>query len=183
VDHSELYTRCSDGFAAVLGKVGDRWSDPTPLPGWDVRTLVHHVVTEERWTPPLLAGATIAEVGTTLDGDLLGDDPHRAAVEAADAALAAVRATPDRFVHLSTGLARSPEYVVQLAADHLVHTWDLAHALGVDATLDPAAVDAVAAWFTLAEQAYRDAGLVGPRTAPADATPQSQLLAAFGRTS
>lgn len=178
---AELYTRATAGFTDRLAAVGGRWADPTPLPGWDVRALVHHVVAEERWTPPLLAGATIAEVD--LDGDLLGADPQHAAKEAAAAALDAVHADGalDRIVHLSYGDARAPEYVMQLAADHLVHTWDLARALGADETLDAAAVDAVLGWFAGTEDAYRAAGLIGPRAAQVGDTPQAQLLARFGR--
>ncbi|WP_214406870.1 TIGR03086 family metal-binding protein [Pseudonocardia lacus] len=178
-----LYERCSAGFAARVGEIAGRWSDRTPLPGWDVRDLVHHVVAEERWTPPLLAGATIAEVGSALDGDLLGAGTT-AAEAAAAAALAAVTAQGalERIVHLSYGDAQAPEYVMQLAADHLVHTWDLARALGTDERLDPDAVDAVLAWFADAEPAYRAAGLIGPRAVPAADTPQHHLLARFGRT-
>ena len=179
-----LYERCSAGFAARVGEIDRRWSRPTPLPGWDVRALVHHVVAEERWTPPLLGGATIAEVGTALDGDLLGDSAAEAAAAAAADALAAVTADGalDRIVHLSFGDVRAPEYVMQVAADHLVHTWDLARALGADERLDPAAVDAVLEWFAGAETAYREAGLIGPRAVPAADTPQHHLLATFGRT-
>ena len=56
----DLYTRCDAAFRALIDAVDGRWAAPTELPGWDVRTLVHHIVLEERWAPPLLAGMTIA---------------------------------------------------------------------------------------------------------------------------
>ena len=182
---TELYAVCTDAFTSRVRLVGDDWSASTLLPGWDVRSLVAHVVAEERWTPPLMAGATIEEIGDRFDGDLLGDDPVAAYSDAAAAALAAVVApgAMDRTVHLSFGHVPGAEYAMQLAADHLVHAWDLARALGTDAALDPVAVRAVLAWFGCgAEEAYRAAGVIGPRAAvPAGADVQAELLARFGR--
>jgi hypothetical protein len=72
---------------------------------------------------------------------------------------------------------------MQLAADHLVHTWDLARALGLDPTLDPAATAVVRDWFTDNEPLYRQAGLIGPRVEVAPgSTAQDELLGMFGRT-
>src|SRR5688500_17994744 len=184
-DTRETYARASAAFAERVHAIDDRWSAPTPLPGWDVRRLVQHLVEEECWTPPLLAGQTIAEVGDRFDGDLLGTEPLAAFDAAAGDALAAVRAegSLERTVHLSFGDFPGREYVMQLAADHLVHAWDLARALGVDDTLDPDAVAAVREWFADQEDTYRAMGAIGPRVdVPASAGPQAQLLAAFGRT-
>lgn len=183
---TELYALCTDAFTARVRQVGTRWGAPTPLPGWDVRSLVGHVVAEERWAPPLLAGATLEEIGDRFDGDLLGDDPAAAYSDAAAAALAAVVAdgAMGRIVHLSFGDVPAAEYAMQLAADHLVHAWDLARALGADPTLDPAAVRPVLAWFGCgAEDAYRAAGVIGARVpVPAGADAQAELLARFGRS-
>jgi uncharacterized protein (TIGR03086 family) len=160
----------------------DDWSAPTPCAEWDVRALVNHVVGEELWTVPLADGATIAEVGDRFDGDLLGDDPRAVGRAAAADAIAAVdRRLPEGgLVHLSFGDVPMEEYVHQLSADHLVHSWDLATATRQDATLDPETVDAVSAWFAEREELYRAAGAVGPAV-PGAGDPQSQLLGAFGR--
>ncbi len=181
----DLYTRCDAAFRARLAAVDGHWAAPTGLPGWDVRALVHHIVLEERWAPPLFAGMTIDEVGDLFDGDQLVPDPVTAARDAAGAALDAVRADGalERTVHLSFGDVPGSEYALQLAADHLVHAWDLARALGVDDTLDPDAVAAVLEWFGPTEDAYRAAGVIGPRVpVPDDADAQTRLLSAFGRT-
>jgi uncharacterized protein (TIGR03086 family) len=186
MDVREIYAVCSAGFTERVHAVGDRWKDPTPLPGWDVRELVNHLVNEERWTPPLFGGSTIEEVGDRFDGDLLGDDPVSTVDEAAAAALAAVRAegAVEGAVHLSFGDHPGREYAMQLAADHLVHTWDLARAIGADEKLDPQAVDAVLDWFGDTEVQYREMGVIGPRVeVPAGAGPQAQLLGRFGRES
>ncbi|MEV4415055.1 TIGR03086 family metal-binding protein [Catellatospora sp. NPDC049609] len=181
-----------NGYRASLAEFTERvaqvspqqWAEATPCPDWDVRALVNHLVGEDRWTVPMFAGARIADVGDRFSGDLLGDDPAAAAADAAREARAAVTApgAMDRVVHLSFGDAPGSEYAYQLTADHLIHAWDLAVAIGVDPTLDPAAVKVVADWFTAEEQAYRGAGIIGPRVdLPDGADAQDRLLAAFGR--
>ena len=146
---------------------------------------MRHVVEEELWVPPLFAGRTIAEVGDSLSGDLLGDDPVRVFEQASAAAVDAVRepGALERTVHLSFGDFPGGEYAMQVGADHLVHSWDLARAVGVDATLDVESVAAVRAWFADREDAYRSGGAIGPRVPLPDGAPaQDDLLARFGRT-
>src|SRR5690606_12056491 len=88
----------------------------------------------------------------------------------------------ERTAHLSFGDVAAREYAHQLAADHLVHAWDLARAVGADERLDPELVEAVTTWFGTWEDGYRQAGVIGPRPRLADgADAQAQLLAAFGR--
>ena len=142
------------------------------------------MVTEDRWSVPLLAGRTIDEVGDRLDGDQLGADPIAAAREAAaQAEIAATHpGTIDRTVHLSGGDTPAAEYLQQLLAEHLVHGWDVAVAIGAQPRLDPDAVHAAAQWFAGQIDAYRRNNLVhtGVRV-PDDADEQDHLLAAFGR--
>ena len=64
-------------------------------------------------------------------------------------------------VHLSYGEEQMDEYVHQIAADHLIHAWDLAVATGTDPRLDPHLVGDVAAWFAEREPLYRGAGAIG----------------------
>jgi hypothetical protein len=72
---------------------------------------------------------------------------------------------------------------MQLAADHLVHAWDLARSLDVDDRLDPAAVAAVADWFGGVQELYLQAGAVAaPVAVAADADRQAQLIGMTGRT-
>jgi uncharacterized protein (TIGR03086 family) len=172
-------------FGRALDEVSSPdWGRPTPCADWDVRALVAHVVDEHRWVAPLLAGRTIAEVEATLAADPLGDDPSAAWRSATEESLAAVAALddPSRIVHLSFGDTPASEYLAQLVADHVVHAWDLAHAIGADEHVDAELVDAVATWFGPMEPLYRQAGAIGPAApAPPDATPQQRLLAAFGR--
>jgi uncharacterized protein (TIGR03086 family) len=180
----ELYRRCATEFATLVGLVGDRWAAPTPCEGWDVRALLWHIVEEDRWTPPLLAGLTVAQVGDRISGDPGDADPVAAFGAAAALAMTAVQGdgAMERTVHLSFGDVPGREYALQLAADHLVHAWDLSCALGLDVRLDPEAVAAVHTWFGPNEDAYRQAGLIGPRgSLPDRGGPQEELLTMFGR--
>jgi uncharacterized protein (TIGR03086 family) len=167
----------------VTGLDASHWGRGTPCTDWTVRDLVNHVVGEELWTVPLVQGKTIEEVGDRFDGDVLGEDPVGRARAAAEEAVAAVseRAPEGGTVHLSYGEEQLGEYVHQLAADHLVHAWDLATASGQDATLDPELVDALSGWFAEREELYRSAGAIGARVAEPGDDPQSRLIVGFGR--
>jgi uncharacterized protein (TIGR03086 family) len=181
----DLYRASVHAFAATVAQIKpDQWGTPTPCTDWDVRGLVNHVVAEQRWSVPLFAGATIAEVGDRFDGDVLGDDPQLSSTQAAEDAVAAVSGggAMERMVHLSFGDTPAVEYVNQLLADHLVHRWDLAVAIGADRDLDPIAVRECANWFVDRAEMYRGAGAVAdPIVVPAGAGAADELLAAFGR--
>src|SRR4051794_4828226 len=90
----------ADDHAAALAAVApivagvrpEQLGADTPCEGWDVRTLLNHVISGNWWAAELAAGKTIAEVGDRLDGDVLGDDPHAAYDASATAAAEAFRA-------------------------------------------------------------------------------------------
>jgi uncharacterized protein (TIGR03086 family) len=181
----DLYTLAADRFVAAVAAVpAGGWSAATPCADWDVRALTNHVVGEDRWVPPLVGGRTIADVGDTLDGDLLGPEPAEAASSAGKAAVAAL-AEPGalgRTVHLSFGDFSAEEYGWQVLVDHVVHTWDLLAGSGQARALDNDLVDATAGWWADWAEAYRGAGAVGPPVdVPADASAQDRLIASFGR--
>jgi uncharacterized protein (TIGR03086 family) len=89
----------------------------------------------------------------------------------------------DRIVHLSFGDFPGSEYTLQLFADHLIHAWDLARAIGADEHLDEELVASCATWFEAVEGAYRSAGAIAaPPPVPGHADPQTLLLARFGRS-
>lgn len=185
-DPVELYVRAADLFDTyVRGVRPDQWGDPTPCSEWNVRQLVNHVTVEDLWVPPLLAGKTIADVGDAFDGDQLGDDPVAAWAKAWSDARRAARepGAANRTVHLSYGDDQASEYLMQMFADHLIHGWDLARAINADTTLPPDLVDECATYFVRIESLYRDVGAIAPAVeVPADADPQTRLLAGFGRS-
>lgn len=179
--HAKALALCD----AVVAGIGEQqWSLPTPCDEWSVRDLVNHLCSEARWTVPLLAGLTVDEVGDALSGDLLGQDPLGSWNAAVTAALDCSRGpgVEEGIVHLSAGPVPAQEYLRQLTTDYLIHTWDLAVALGADETLDAELVAAVGGWFLSRQADYRSAGVIGP-PAPVehDGDPQIRLLAMSGR--
>ncbi|SCE73139.1 TIGR03086 family protein [Micromonospora coriariae] len=184
MDLLEAYRRSLAEFVDRVDQVGPgQWSDPTPCPDWDVRALVNHVVGEDRWSVPLLAGRTVDEVGGRFAGDQLGADPATMAREAA--AQAEIAATHPgaraRTVHLPAGDTPAEEYLQQLLAEHLVHGWDVAVAIGAEPRLDPDVVRMCARWFAGRVDDYRRNDLVGTGPWMSTDDEQDRLLAAFGR--
>lgn len=183
MDVNTLYHRTVECWADRVNAVrADQWDAPTPCTAWSVRDLVNHVTAEDLWVVPLMEGSTIDAVGDRLDGDVLGDDPVSSALEAAKHAVSVVaeRLPRGERVHLSYGDEDAGEYVRQLAADHLIHSWDLAAATGGTTRLDPHLVSEVTAWFEDNEDVMRSAGLIGPPR-PVTGDAQADLLARAGR--
>jgi uncharacterized protein (TIGR03086 family) len=185
MDITAMFRGAVAEFDARIQQIADsQWQGRTPDEEWSVRDLVSHVVSEDLWAPPLLAGSTIAEIGDRFDGDVLGPDPKAAWTLASAAAVQAVEedGAMDRIVHLSFGDFPGREYATQLFADHLIHAWDLARAIGADERLDTRLIAPCAAWFDAVEDVYRSAGAIAARPlVPDDADAQTVLLARFGR--
>src|SRR5207244_3476995 len=54
-DLKELHRRNLERFGQYVHAVrNDQWQGSTPCAEWDVRALVHHLVSESMWMPPLL---------------------------------------------------------------------------------------------------------------------------------
>ncbi|MEV6104712.1 TIGR03086 family metal-binding protein [Streptomyces sp. NPDC051940] len=163
----------------------DQWDAPTPCTEWSVRDLVNHLTVEQLWVPPLVEGATIAEVGDRFDGDQLGDDPVATWDRAAASALSAFNepGAMERTVHLSVGATPAEAYCSQMTTDAAVHGWDLARAIGADEQMPPALAE-----FTLREvEPYAAdlaaSGLFAPAVAtPPDADAQTKVLGLMGRS-
>jgi uncharacterized protein (TIGR03086 family) len=183
---SAMFRGAVEEFDARVRQIGThQWQAVTPDEDWSVRDLVNHIVGEDLWAPPLLAGSTIAEVGDRFDGDVLGAEPQAAWAAASAEAVRAVEqdGAMNRIVHLSFGDFPGREYTLQLSADHLIHAWDLARAIGADERLDARLVASCATWFDAVEDAYRSAGAIAARPpVPGDADAQTILLARFGRS-
>lgn len=182
---TKLFARAVDEFDRRAQQVNDdQWHEPTPCTDWDVHQLVNHIVNEARWVPPLLAGNTLAEVGDSLDGDLLGNDPKGAWSAARDDQLEAVASLDslDRLVHVSWGQIPARDYVNQVLMDHLIHGWDLARAIGADDQLDRETVEYCYEIAKPMEAMLRGSGVYGEGVSvPDEADTQTKLLALVGR--
>ena len=182
----ELFQRAQAQFTDRVDAVApDQWEDPA-LPEWTVADLVAHLVTEQLWVPPLLAGEPHLEGRFPEEtSDLLGSDPFTGWESAADDALSAF-AEDDaliRTVHLSRGPTPATEYILEMTADLTVHAWDLAQATEGDTALDG---ELVTAALVYAERLPAEGipGLIDPPLDVSDAAPpQMRLLARFGRKS
>ena len=161
-----------------------QWHDPTPCEDYDVRTLVNHIVSGNFWVAPLVGGSSIADVGDKLDGDVLGDDPlatYEQSAGEADAAFSAPGAM-EASVAVSYGPVPGEVYAGHRFLDVLIHGWDLAKGTGQDAKLDGGLVEAC--WEVVTPQAemLKGSGMFGTDVeVPADADPQTRLLALLGR--
>jgi uncharacterized protein (TIGR03086 family) len=188
-DLVELHGRSGRRFAALVAGVGsEQWHDDTPCSEWDVRTLIHHLLYEQRWVPPVFEGLTIEQVGDRFDGDLMGDDASAwpgllaASMEEAHAVVAQPGAL-QRTVHLSFGDVTGQEYVVQLTADLAIHAWDLAQATGQDDALDPDTVALLLRWTEANADLVEGSGMFGTRIEAGPGAPDDvRLLGLLGRS-
>ena len=152
-----------------------------------MRTLVHHLLHEQRWVPPLFEGLTIEQVGDRFEGDLMGDGASAwpgllaSSIEQAHAAVAQPGAL-GRTVHLSFGDASGQEYALQLTADLAIHAWDLARATGQDEGLDPDVVAVMLPWAEANADLLAVSGMFGSRIdVGPDAPDDARLLGLLGR--
>jgi uncharacterized protein (TIGR03086 family) len=179
-----------DRLAAALSSTGTvvagipaiRWNDPTPCPGWDVRTLTNHLVGGLRIFTAQLTGT---DPGGEHEDDWLHDAPAAAYAAAAAAVLAAWR-TPgamDRTLYISLGPVSAPLGAVIELTEVVVHGLDLAVATGQSNRVD----EVEAAWLHqlmlgMGFDAFRAPGVFDPAVDVADtAPPHRRLLAFLGR--
>jgi uncharacterized protein (TIGR03086 family) len=184
-DVRDLFVKASMNYEEAVHQIReDQWHMPTPCTEWDVRALMQHLVNEQLWISPLLAGKTIGEVGDAFDGDNLGDDPVGAWDGAAADARAAVQGLSDlqRTTHLSFGDFPAEEYINQALFDLHIHGWDLRTAIGADTTMDDELTSYLMPWAEIAMKAYQQVGVTAPPPpVPDDASPQTKILALSGR--
>jgi uncharacterized protein (TIGR03086 family) len=156
----------------------------TPCSKWNLRALLNHMVNELAWIPDLLAGKTIAEVGSKYDGDLLGNDAPAAWRLLLEHALAAVEiADLQATVHLSYGDFPAEHYIRESGTDILVHGWDVGQAIGCPVVFDEKLAQTVYDFVSPRAEEFKQSGLFGTPlpTRETDST-QTKLLAFFGRS-
>lgn len=172
-----LWRQVADGFTERLRAVGpDDWSRPTCCERWDVTSLVDHAIGAQRMVPKAL--------GASGDIDMTGDDLARVwdtVRVAADRALSAPGAL-DQVIQLPFGQMPAKEGFGFPTGDLLVHSWDLARAIGADDRLLAEACAVVYAKLEPLDEVIRAPGFFGPKLEPATgADAQDTLLAFVGR--
>ena len=180
----------ADRVMELVGRVRpEHWSNPTPCSDWNVRTLVGHLIATMRGYCVLLQGAPAAQFLSLLErqSEAGGTDPVvacKAAVQSVRAAFAEPRAL-ERIVHHPIGDIPGSRLLAMRTADNVIHSWDLATAIGADPGIDDRLVEVV--YEYLAPRAESGAlyatSLFSPPTKPLaeGATRQEQLMRLAGR--
>jgi uncharacterized protein (TIGR03086 family) len=186
-DLNDLHRRALESTAAIIATItADQWRAPTCCAEWDVRALTNHVVTGNLWAAELAAGKTIEQVGSALDGDVLGDDPLGAYHRSASAATTAFEAPGalESPCAVSYGPVPGSVYIGHRIVDVFIHGWDLADATGHPTNLDPELVTACLGIVEPQLDALRASGAFGPTIETPDGVDrQTQLLSWLGRQS
>ena len=182
----DRYRIIADGFSArVSGVPGDdpRWSSPAPCAGWAARDVVRHLVEAHG----IFYGLIEHDPG--LEMPSVDDDPA-AAWAAARAGMEAALGDPDVAEREFDGTFGRTTWGASidrfLTGDVLIHTWDVARALGLDDTLDAAEVRRMLAESSeldpAVEARMRQPDVYGPAVElPDGASDQDRLLAFTGR--
>ena len=180
IDWFALQKQAHHEFSLRIAAIDD-WSAPTPDVEWNVGDLVRHVVQEQQWIPPLLAGLTLAEARRQVEplGDDLAAEWHTYSARATEAWQDAPADAP---VQLSYDTVTVLDYLREQVSDVTIHSWDLARATAADEGLDDTLVGAVWTVFEPQRDALEASGLFdSPVPMPEDAPLQSRLLALTGR--
>jgi uncharacterized protein (TIGR03086 family) len=185
VDLPDAHARSLDNTHEIVAAVSaDQLGDPSPCEGWDVATLLHHIVYGNLWVTPLVGGETIEQVGDRLEGDVLGSDFVAAYDRSAEQAAAAFKApgAMDAPCAVSYGPVPGSVYCGHRFIDVLVHGWDVAQATGGNTDLPPDLVEACLEVVMPQLDMLEGSGAYGSHhDVPNGASPQARLLALLGR--
>ena len=168
---AEVWSLAADKWDEVMEQLSDDdWAKSTPCDGWTVRELVDH-----------------AMFWQGRGGSVFGADAEDGADWATlKPAVAAALSDPANLEGTAESLGGTPKQAVAglVTADLLVHSWDLARAIGADSTLpEPAAASTLIGLQRLPEEMLRSERMFGPAVEVADhATAQDKLIAFVGRT-
>jgi uncharacterized protein (TIGR03086 family) len=190
----ELHRRSVTGIRPVVDRVTPAdLGRPTPCAGWDLRALLEHMTGQDQgFAAAVRATHAAGEVDVSAFAPRpLGASPAATLTAGLDEVVAAFAAGAESPVLLPEFDARLPLRTVagMHLVDTLVHGWDVAAALGVQADyaakLDP---EVVAAALAMSEQIPDDVSREAPGApfghalaATADADPWTRTLTLLGR--
>jgi uncharacterized protein (TIGR03086 family) len=191
---AERYQLLSGGLLArILATPTGHWDAPSPCEGWTARDVVAHVINGHRGilamvngTPPEAADG----VGTCAMADAPEVEPGAdlgIAFRRCRDAMTTMLTDPDQAARRLPGGPLGPVPVEQAVdiiggLELLVHTWDLARAVGGDERLDPELTTRTHRALLPHYQALQATGAFRPSIrAAGDADPQTAFLNFAGR--
>jgi uncharacterized protein (TIGR03086 family) len=125
----DLYGQVADTWAHLSTQIGEeQWDAPTPCADWDVRQLVDHVLAWQAQGLGLMGAVVPADAGW----------------EGIRATFEATLSDPRRLEGSVPAFGGIPKHDMAgfLIGDLLIHSWDLARAIGADDTLPAGPVEA-----------------------------------------
>jgi uncharacterized protein (TIGR03086 family) len=177
---SERYARRASAFADTVAAVpDDQWAAPSPCEDWTARDVVGHVVQSQ--------GMFLGFVGREMGDHPSVDDDPEGAVRAVTGRIQQDLEDPELAAQTFEGFMGTQAFETSvdqfLAADLVIHGWDLARATGQDDTIaaqDLAEMQEAVKHFP--EEAMRSPGAFGPEVeVAADASDQDKLMGFLGR--
>ena len=168
----------------MLTKVDDEQLElETPCDGWDVQSLISHVVLGDASVPLLFAGDPLSDA-TAVDVSILG--PNRVATwrGTALAAIDVLRApgAMEQMVAHPTGQQSGATVARFRLVDVLTHAWDLATATGTEIEIPDKLAQRVLDFLLPMFDALKDSNQFGtPLQPPEDAPPWQRMLGLLGR--
>jgi len=159
---------------------------PTPCGDWTVQQLLDHVVGGNTMSAALIAGASREDATALLTAAVVGVN-RLGAVQDSMRAQAAAFADPaalERTVQHPAMDMPGAQLLGFRVGDLLVHSWDLARAIGADETLDPEVVAVVATNIEPMRPFIGQVGMFGEgpsKTLDDNADAQTALLDLMGR--
>ena len=180
-ENVERYTNLADQFGArVEAAPDDAWDNASPCPEWKARDVVKHVTDTQR-------GITWKINGNDGDPPAASTDDPKALWRDSYGAFKEALAKPgalDQNLQTPMGEMPAPMFLGRiLSSDILVHTWDLARAVGGDEKLDADAVKQAYSGMKPMDAMIRQPGIFGAKVdAAAGADEQEEFLNFLGRT-
>ncbi len=178
-DVRESYGIVSRGFGdRVRAVTPGQWEAATPCEGWTARDLLTHVVQNHRGVIAGVRGGDSRPLGA--------DEDPKQAWENASLAIIEITADPEAAateVDGPTGKIPAGQAIGQfMTMDVLVHTWDLARAIGADEHLDEEFVRQAYETLKPMDAMIRQPQVFGPKLEPpAGADLQTEFLYFLGR--
>jgi uncharacterized protein (TIGR03086 family) len=175
----ERYQGLSEQFGErVEAASDDAWSSPAPCEGWTARDVVAHVVDAQRRITAGINGGEAEPMAPDEDPK----EAWRTSFAAAKEALATPGALEKQVPSPMGPMALEMMLGRLLSMDVLVHTWDLARAVGGDERLDQDAVAHAYEGIKPMDAMIRRPGAFGDKVEPpAGADLQTEFLCFLGR--